>query len=63
MARRCGSRFSAWPYNMYKLSRERSTHAEKQLLAREVLDAPDYMLNSYTKGVRKLFNSTDALTS
>eukprot|EP00959_Pyramimonas_sp_CCMP1952_P105759 2211546-Pyramimonas_sp.AAC.1 len=49
MARRYETRFSAWPYKMYPLSHDRSTIQEKLAVAREVLHAPEHMLDSYTK--------------
>eukprot|EP00959_Pyramimonas_sp_CCMP1952_P260179 5439850-Pyramimonas_sp.AAC.1 len=63
MARRCEARISTWPRRMRPLSRGRSTIQENLAVAREVLDAPEYMLDSYATGNRALFNSADALTS
>ncbi|CAK0833634.1 unnamed protein product [Prorocentrum cordatum] len=63
MHRRYESRFSAWPYRLYPLSHGRSTEADKKRVAREALDAPDYMIDCYTRGIRNLFPSDAALLS
>eukprot|EP00959_Pyramimonas_sp_CCMP1952_P333502 6983390-Pyramimonas_sp.AAC.1 len=63
MARRYESRFSAWPYRLYPLSHGRSTDADRQRVARETLGAPDHMIDTYTRGIRKLFSTDTALTS
>ncbi|CAK0877526.1 unnamed protein product [Prorocentrum cordatum] len=63
MRRRYESRFSAWPYRFYPLSHGRSTEADKKRVAREALDAPDHMIDCYTRGIRNLFPSDAALLS
>ncbi|CAK0803103.1 unnamed protein product, partial [Prorocentrum cordatum] len=63
MARRYEARFSAWPCKLYGLSQQESSAALKQAIAQEAHDAPDYMLDSYTLGIRRLFSTTDSMES
>eukprot|EP00959_Pyramimonas_sp_CCMP1952_P039441 825351-Pyramimonas_sp.AAC.1 len=53
MGRRYEARFSTWPYKLYPLSHNMSDEAERNRIAEEAHSAPDYMLDSYTRGIRR----------
>eukprot|EP00959_Pyramimonas_sp_CCMP1952_P392572 8225891-Pyramimonas_sp.AAC.1 len=63
MGRRYEVRFSTWPCKLYPLSHGRSTQEERNAGAHEALAARDYMVDSYTMGVRRLFPTPADLTS
>lgn len=61
--RRFEANYSTWPFSLFPLSLGTASDDQKRSMARELLAASSYMLDTYSEGVRRRFPSEAALLS